>query len=93
MMANYQSAFMNNSLKFAQKIERQFKRYSDRTSYGVKQAGFLVLWETAMPSVLVEVGFLTNPNEEDYLSSSDGQDEVAKSIFRAFKSYKEEIEN
>ena len=93
MMANYQSAFMNNSLKFAQKIERQFKRYSDRTSYGVKQAGFLVLWETAMPSVLVEVGFLTNPNEEDYLSSLDGQDEVAKSIFRAFKSYKEEIEN
>ena len=46
-----------------------------------------------MPSVLVEVGFLTNPNEEDYLSSLDGQDEVAKSIFRAFKSYKEEIEN
>jgi N-acetylmuramoyl-L-alanine amidase len=40
MMANYQSAFMNNSLKFAQKIERQFKRYSDRMSYGVKQAGF-----------------------------------------------------
>lgn len=93
MMANYQNAFMMNSIKLAQKIEKQFKLKTERHSYGVKQAGFLVLWETAMPSVLVEAGFLTNKNEEQYLASQSGQNDVAEAIFRAFKSYKEEIEN
>ena len=93
MMANYQSAFMMNSLKLAQKRERKFKRHSDRNSYGVKQAGFLVLWETAMPSVLVEAGFMSNKSEEAYLATASGQKEVAASIFKAFQSYKEEIEN
>lgn len=93
MMANYQNAFMMNSLKLAQKIERQFKKQTNRTSYGVKQAGFLVLWETAMPSVLVEAGFLTNDKEEDYLASKAGQDEIAQAVFKAFKLYKEEIED
>ena len=59
----------------------------------MKQAGFLVLWETAMPSVLIETGFLTNGTEEKYLASEEGQDEVAQSVFKAFKLYKEEIEN
>ena len=93
MMANYQNAFMTNSIKLASKVERQFKKHDNRTSYGVKQAGFLVLWETAMPSVLIETGFLTNAQEEKYLASTEGQDEVANSIFKAFKLYKEEIEN
>lgn len=93
MMANYQNAFMMNSIKFAQKVERQFKKKTNRTSYGVKQAGFLVLWETAMPSVLIETGFLTNGAEEKYLASEEGKEEVAQAIFKAFKLYKEEIEN
>jgi N-acetylmuramoyl-L-alanine amidase len=93
MMANYQNAFMMNSIKFAQKVERQFKKQTNRTSYGVKQAGFLVLWETAMPSVLIETGFLTNEAEEKYLASEEGKEEVAQAIFKAFKQYKEEIEN
>jgi len=93
MMANYQNAFMMNSIKFAQKVERQFKKQTNRTSYGVKQAGFLVLWETAMPSVLIETGFLTNEAEEKYLASEEGKEEVAQAIFKAFKLYKEEIEN
>lgn len=93
MMANYQNAFMMNSIRFAQKVERQFKKQTNRTSYGVKQAGFLVLWETAMPSVLIETGFLTNAAEEKYLASQEGEEEVAQSIFKAFKLYKEEIEN
>ncbi|MCU0468863.1 MAG: N-acetylmuramoyl-L-alanine amidase [Arcicella sp.] len=76
-----------------QKVERQFKKQTNRTSFGVKQAGFLVLWETAMPSVLIEAGFLTNEKEEKYLASSEGQDEVAQAVFKAFKLYKEEIEN
>jgi N-acetylmuramoyl-L-alanine amidase len=93
MMANYQNTFMMNSIKFAQKVERQFKKHTSRNSYGVKQAGFLVLWETAMPSVLIETGFLTNEAEEKYLASEEGQEEVSQAIFKAFKAYKEEIEN
>jgi len=93
MMANYQNTFMMNSIKFAQKVERQFKKQTNRRSYGVKQAGFVVLWETTMPSVLIETGFLTNGSEEKYLASQVGQEEVAESIFKAFKLYKEEIEN
>jgi N-acetylmuramoyl-L-alanine amidase len=92
MMANYQSAFMASSVKFASKVEEQFSKTYQRKSFGVKQAGFLVIWRTAMPSVLVETGFLTNPDEEGYLSSEKGQQEVADAITTAFKQYKEEIE-
>jgi N-acetylmuramoyl-L-alanine amidase len=92
MMANYQSAFMASSVKFASKVEEQFTKTYQRKSFGVKQAGFLVIWRTAMPSVLVETGFLTNPEEEHYLTSSTGQSEVATAIATAFKAYKEEIE-
>jgi N-acetylmuramoyl-L-alanine amidase len=92
MMANYQSAFLASSVKFASKVEDQFAKTYQRKSFGVKQAGFLVIWRTAMPSVLVETGFLTNPDEEGYLASEKGQQEVADAIANAFKQYKEEIE-
>jgi N-acetylmuramoyl-L-alanine amidase len=80
MLANYQSAFISSSLRLADLIEKKFQSVSDRESRGVKQAGFLVLWRCAMPSVLIETGFLSSPDEEDYLSSEDGQKEVAESI-------------
>jgi N-acetylmuramoyl-L-alanine amidase len=92
MMANYQSAFMANSVKFASHVEEEFTKTYKRKSFGVKQAGFLVIWRTAMPSVLVETGFLTNPTEEEYLNSEKGQIEVAEAITKAFKKYKDEIE-
>lgn len=92
MMANYQSAFMASSVKFASKVEEQFLKNYQRKSFGVKQAGFIVIWRTAMPSVLIETGFLTNPEEESYLVSEKGQREVAEGIAKAFKQYKEEIE-
>ncbi len=91
MLANYQSAFLTSSLSFAQFVENQFK--AGRPSRGVKQAGFLVLWRTAMPSVLIETGFLSNPDEEIYLSSEDGHKEVAGDIFKAFRKYKQQVEN
>jgi N-acetylmuramoyl-L-alanine amidase len=59
----------------------------------VKQAGFLVLWKTAMPSVLVEVGFLSNEKEEQFLASEKGQDLLASGIFRAVREYKNEVES
>jgi N-acetylmuramoyl-L-alanine amidase len=92
MLKNQQNAFINSSLSFAQKVQKQFKDTAGRTSRGVHQAGFLVLWETAMPSVLIEIGFLTNEKEEKYLKSDEGQEDIAKSIFNAFTQFKNEIE-
>ncbi len=88
-----QSAYHESSLKFAQKVEQQFKQKVGRFSRGVKQAGFLVLWQTSMPSVLIETGFLSQGKEETYLASSEGQDSIASGIYRAFKDYKAEIES
>jgi len=88
-----QSAYQENSLKFAQKVEEQFKTRVGRSSRGVKQAGFIVLWQTTMPSVLIETGFLSNSKEEAFLASDNGQDLIASGIYRAFKEYKAEIES
>ena len=88
-----QSAFQESSLKFAEKIESQFKNRLGRKSHGVKQAGFWVLWRTAMPSVLIEVGFLTNKKEEKFLGDTNGQDLIASGIYRAFKDYKAQLES
>ncbi len=92
MLKNHQNAYINTSLNFAQKVQKQFKDTAGRTSRGVHQAGFLVLWETAMPSVLIEIGFLTNEKEEKYLKSEDGQSDISKSIFLAFNQFKKEVE-
>ncbi|MGF7216886.1 N-acetylmuramoyl-L-alanine amidase [Spirosoma lacussanchae] len=92
MLANYQHAFMESSINFAEKVERSFRRNADRKSNGVKQAGFIVLWKTTMPSVLIESGYLTNPAEELYLKSDEGQKTMVNAIYKAFEQYKEEIE-
>lgn len=88
-----QHAYMDQSILFASKVEDYFKRDANRSSRGVKQAGFLVLWKTAMPSVLIETGFLTNTNEEKFLASAEGQEKIAGSILKAFSDYKTIMEN
>lgn len=88
-----QSAYQYSSLSFAQKVEGQFKSNVGRFSRGVKQAGFVVLWRSTMPSVLVEVGFLSNGPEEKFLMTEEGQDSMASGIYRAFKAYKSEVES
>ncbi|MDB5239519.1 MAG: N-acetylmuramoyl-L-alanine amidase [Spirosoma sp.] len=93
MLANYQHAFMASSINFAEKVERSFRRNAERRSNGVKQAGFIVLWKTTMPSVLIESGYLTNPAEELFLKSDAGQEQMASAIYKAFAQYKEEIES
>ncbi len=87
-----QNLYLENSINFASKVQKNFKTLAGRQDKGVKQAGFLVLWKTAMPSVLVESGFLTNGDEHDFLGSEEGQDYMAVSLFRALRQYKDDIE-
>jgi N-acetylmuramoyl-L-alanine amidase len=89
----YQNAYIENSILMASKIEHQFSARVGRSSRGVKQAGFLVLWKTTMPSVLVELGYLTNAAEEKYLTNKTNQVYLASGIYRAIKEYKGDLEN
>lgn len=93
MFSLMQNAYLESSLRFADKIEKQFKHRAGRHSRGVKQAGFVVLYKTATPSVLVEAGFLSNETEEKFLGTDSGQNLIASGIYRAFKEYKSEIES
>jgi len=76
-----QNVYLKQSLAFASKVEKNMIANTKRKSRGVKQAGFLVLWKTTMPSVLIEIGFLTNKEEEKYLNSKEGKAAIAKSVF------------
>jgi N-acetylmuramoyl-L-alanine amidase len=87
-----QNIYMKQSLEFATMIQEQFRERVGRVDRGVKQGGFLVLWMTTMPSVLIETGFVTNAAEEKFLKSSQGQDYIASAIFRAFREYKGNID-
>jgi N-acetylmuramoyl-L-alanine amidase len=88
----FQNANLEQSTMLADEIQRQFKERVQRKDRGVFQAGFLVLWKTTMPGVLIETGFITNASDEKFLMSSEGQTYLASAIFRAFKTYKEEME-
>ena len=81
---------MEKSVDFATLIQRQFKNTAKRIDKGVHQAGFLVLRETTMPGVLVELGYISTPDEERYLLTEAGTDALANSIYRAFISYKDQ---
>ena len=83
-----QSVYMDKSIQIAQKIQEQFRTRVNRKDRGVRQAPYLVTSRTLMPSVLVELGFLTNHSEEDFLQSKDGQTYMASAIYRAIKEYK-----
>lgn len=85
------SVFLDLSINFADKLQKEFTRLG-RSDRGVKQAGFLVLYKTTMPSVLIETGFLTNPNEEKFLADTLNQRKMAQAMFTAFESYKNELE-
>lgn len=79
---------MSNSVELAKFIQHEVCSTSGRVNKGVHQAGFLVLRETSMPSCLIELGFITTPDEEEYLNSKEGQDKIAKGIYNAFVKYK-----
>jgi len=85
------SVFLDQSISFASKLQVEFTKIG-RHDRGVKQAGFLVLYKTTMPSVLIETGFLTNPKEEKFLNSPETQKKMANAMFVAFEKYKNELE-
>ncbi len=87
-----QEEFLDQSLLLAKLIQDNFVADLSRSDRKVKQAGFLVLRNTFMPSVLVETGFLTNKTEGSYLNSKKGQQQMAKSIYKAIKSYKKQLD-
>ena len=78
---------MDKSIQIAQKIQEQFRTRVKRKDRGVRQAPYFVTSRTLMPSVLVELGFLTNNSEEDFLHSKVGQTYMASAIYRAIKEY------
>lgn len=87
-----QDEYLDQSVMFASAIQNQFRERAKRIDRSVKQAGFLVLRQTTMPSVLVEAGFLSHTSERNYLLSETGKSHIASAIFRAFQDYKKKIE-
>ena len=78
---------LDKSFLLAADIQQNFSKALKRKNRGVKQAGFVVLHQTYMPSVLIELGFLTNKNEGKFLNSKSGQQKMAKEIARSIKKY------
>lgn len=89
----YQNANLEQSSDFAALIQDQMKERVGMNDRGVRQAGFIVLYRTTMPSVLVETGYLSNSSEENFLVSDKGQEYIASAVYRAFKAYKQKIDN
>jgi len=91
-MSYIQSEYKEESLQFAELVQNELVNNAKRSNRGVQQAGFMVLYKTAMPSILVELGFISNPTEENFMMSEDGQKKLASAIFNAFKTYKTNYE-
>jgi N-acetylmuramoyl-L-alanine amidase len=86
-----QEEYLDESILLADKVQKRFTNHLSRHNRGVKQAGFLVLRETSMPSVLIELGFLSNPKEGKFLNSKQGQKKMANAIVKAIKAYKRSV--
>ena len=92
MFSLMQYAYQDQSMMFAEIIQKHFKADLPMPDRGTTQEPFLVLWRTAMPSVLTEVGFLSNQTDRTYVCSAKGQAEAARSLFNAFSEYKSRVE-
>ncbi len=93
ILSMFQNAHLEQSILFATYVENTFKELAKLPSRGVKQAGFLVLRETTMPSVLIETGFLSTDTDENYLMKKENQEEMAGTMLKAFTRYKNKIED
>ncbi len=92
IMSNYTSAYVIQSAKLGMKIQQEYKSKAGRIDKGVHRQSIWVLWRTSMPSVLTEIGYLTNPLEEKFLGSEKGQEYIAACIFNGIRKYKAELE-
>ncbi len=92
MFEHLQSEYQSQSIELAAYVQESFSNHLRPNNRGVKQAGFLVLRRASMPSVLVEVGFISHPDERRYMASAEGQEQLSESIFKAFSSYKKQID-
>lgn len=88
----YQNIYLDQSVGFASLVQEELKNNAQRFDRGVKQAGFLVLFQTNMPGILIETGFISNANEAKYLTSNAGQNSIATSIYNAIIRYRENID-
>lgn len=88
-----QNLYFEQSINFGAYVQDKFKVVAKRKDRGVKQYGLLVLARSSMPGVLIETGFISNPDEEKYLMSEEGQNKIAYSIYEAFNEYKNAIES
>ncbi len=88
----YQNSYLDQSIRIAGEIQNQFQDKAKRINRDVRQAGLVVLWNCSMPSILIETGFITNPDEEKFLMSENGQAIIASAIYRAIKNYKDLVE-
>ena len=87
-----QYSYQGQSLTLANMVQRQYVRNTAMGNRGVKQAGFLVLWNAAMPSILTELGFISNAGDRALLTTRSGQEKLARSLFNAFSEYKAKSE-
>ncbi len=87
-----QNLFLEQSLQFATFVQEAMDSHYNRHNRGVKQAGFLVLYKSSMPAVLVELGFLSNKKEERFLTSKEGQNKLAQGLLTAFTQYKSKVD-
>lgn len=92
LMNAYKNKYRKQSIRFADLVNDEFVETDGRHSNGVIEQGVLVLCHSAMPSVLIETGFINNPDDEKYLNSDEGQDEIVNSIVRAIGKYRKENE-
>ena len=92
ILSLYQNSFLEHSIELASTLQDKVKAKGSLRDLGVNQAGFVVLWKTTMPSVLVETGFLTNAKDEPYLTSEKGKNESARNIFEAVRDFKVKLE-
>jgi N-acetylmuramoyl-L-alanine amidase len=92
MLNIYRDKYRKQSIHLANLVNNEFVNTNGRNSLGVIEQGVQVLAQTSMPSILIETGFINNPEEEDFLNSDQGQNEIVNSIVRAIKQYKREVE-
>ena len=92
IMSNYTSAYVIQSASLAMKMQEEYGKKAGRIDKGVHRQSIWVLWRTSMPSILTEIGYLTNPLEETFLGSDKGQEYLAKAMFRGLRKFKDEVE-